>query len=124
MKSGKEGSLNLIIFISSKQVLHPKRQRTLKGNFDIREDDRIFLGYFRNSHAFCVFHKHIGDVIESVNIIVEDVEHKSVPRNPVIRMFMILQTQLIHNVINSQQRMIPIPLLISMKLMFKQLLNL
>lgn len=44
--------------------------------FNAQEDEGLFLRYSMNSHAYCVFNKRAGVMMESVNIALEDVEQK------------------------------------------------
>lgn len=66
--------LNDFFFFGNKCFI--LRDRKPCDKFDARSDDSLFLGHPMNSHAFCVVNKRTGSVIELVNVIVKDIEHK------------------------------------------------
>ena len=42
------------------------------GKFDSKSDEGVFLGYFNNSRAFCVYNMRTQSIIESANAVIDD----------------------------------------------------
>lgn len=42
------------------------------GKFDSKSDEGIFLGYSKNSRAYCVYNSRTHVVIESINVVIDD----------------------------------------------------
>jgi hypothetical protein len=50
------------------------RDREDLGKFDTKSDEGIFLGYSFANRAYKVFNKRTGNVMESINVVVDEEE--------------------------------------------------
>jgi len=48
------------------------------GKFDEKADHGIFIGYSLNSHAYRIYNKRLKTVEESVHVVFDEVDHKSI----------------------------------------------
>lgn len=89
------------------------------GKFDAQSDEGLFLKYSMNSHVFRVFNKQTGVMMESVNVTMEDVEHKKeCSKNTTIKS---IETLVFNTVMNTQQRTSQLQQQMVIKVMFKHL---
>ncbi|KAF7148812.1 hypothetical protein RHSIM_Rhsim03G0246900 [Rhododendron simsii] len=71
-QNDKLASKNEAAVADLSKALSSARELQKLGKFDSRSDEGIFLGYSPNSRAFRVFNLRTSSVIESINVVIDD----------------------------------------------------
>ena len=72
----KPNIFNLRVFRCSYFVLNNGKENI--GKFDEKADHGIFIGYSLNSHAYRIYNKRLMTVEESVHVVFDEVDHRSI----------------------------------------------
>ena len=66
-RKGKKSDLGYFHIFGSLCFILNNREHL--GKFDSKSDEGVFLGYFNNSRAFCVYNMRTQSIIESANVV-------------------------------------------------------
>jgi len=78
MNSSMEGSQTSVLRVFGCNCFVLNNGKENLGKFDEKADHGIFIGYSLNSHAYRIYNKRFMTVKESVHVVFDEVDHKSI----------------------------------------------
>ena len=78
---GKKPSINYFHVFGSKCFILRDRQHL--GKFDSKSEKGIFVGYSMTSKAYRVYNFRTKNIMESTNVVIDDIEKQDIPKEPI-----------------------------------------